>query len=52
MKKIIFVLVSLIAFNSQAHKLSICKGEFALCAASSTTQTGKTMVVDGKVFKE
>ena len=52
MKKIIFVLISLIAFNTQAHKLSICKGEFALCAASSTTPTGKTMVVDGKVFKE
>lgn len=52
MKKIIFVLISLIAFNSQAHKLSICKGEFALCAASSTTPTGKTMIVDGKVFKE
>ena len=52
MKKIILVLVSLIAFNSQAQKISICKGEYALCAASPTTLTGKTMVVDGKTFKE
>jgi hypothetical protein len=52
MKNIIFILISFIAFNSQAHKLSICKGEYALCAASSTTPTGKTILVNGKIFKE
>ena len=32
--------------------LAICHGEYALCAASATTPTGKTMLVDGKTFKE
>jgi hypothetical protein len=41
-----------IVFNTQAHTIAVCKGEYALCAASATTPTGKTMVVDGKVFKE
>jgi len=35
-----------------AQTLAICTGEYALCAASSTTLTGKTMVVNGKTFKE
>ena len=52
MKKIILVLVSLIAFNSQAHTIAICTGEYALCAASPTTPTGKTMTVNGKLFRQ
>jgi len=32
--------------------LGVCHGEFALCAASSTTPTGKTMQVNGKTFRE
>ena len=32
--------------------LAICHGQFALCAASSTTPTGKTIVVNGKTFAE
>ena len=32
--------------------LAVCHGEYALCAASATTPTGKTMLVDGKTFKE
>jgi hypothetical protein len=32
--------------------LGVCHGEFALCAASSTTPTGKTMQVNGKTFQE
>ena len=37
---------------AQAMDLAICKGEFALCAASPTTPTGKTIVVNGKKFAE
>ena len=33
-----------------APKLGVCHNEYALCAASSTEATGKTMVVGGKTF--
>jgi len=52
MRKSIFILMALFTFNAQAHNLAICSGEYALCAASPTTPTGKTMTVNGKVFKE
>ena len=52
MRKIIFILMALFALSSQAHNLAICNGEYALCAASPTTPTGKTMTINGKVFKE
>ena len=52
MKKILILLVSLIAFNSQAHTIAICTGEYALCAASPATLTGKLMTVNGKVYKQ
>ena len=42
----------LVTGSALAHTLGICKGEYALCAASPTTPTGKTMLVDGKVFRE
>jgi hypothetical protein len=32
--------------------LSICHGEYALCAASPTTPTGRMMTVKGKKFRE
>jgi len=35
-----------------AQTLAICNGEYALCAASSATPTGKTITVQGKEFKE
>ena len=34
------------------QNLGICQGEYALCAASATTPTGKTMLVNGKEFRE
>lgn len=52
MKKILAAVILLIALSAQAHTLGICHGEYALCAASSTTPTGKTMTINGKVFKE
>jgi len=51
MNKLI-LLLAFISLNTQAHTLAICKSEYALCAASSATLTGKTMTVNGKVFKE
>ncbi len=44
--------MTLFAGTAIAHNLGICHGEYALCAASPTTPTGKTMLVDGKVFRE
>jgi hypothetical protein len=52
MRKITFLLLALLSVSAQAHTLSICNGEYALCAASPTTPTGKTITVKGKVFKE
>ena len=56
MKKILVtVALVIVAGTAMAQKLSalsICVGEYALCAASPTTPTGKTMKVDGKTFKE
>jgi len=53
MRKIIVILFGLSTLGlAQASSLAICQGEYALCAASSTTPTGKTMKVNGKTFKE
>ena len=38
--------------TAQAQNLAICQGEYALCAASPTTLTGKTITISGKTFKE
>jgi len=38
--------------SAQAMNLAICEGEFALCAASPTTSTGKKIVINGKTFQE
>tara|TARA_R110000868_G_scaffold351431_1_gene612702 strand:- start:3863 stop:4384 length:522 start_codon:yes stop_codon:yes gene_type:complete len=32
--------------------IMICNGEYALCAASGSTPTGKTIMVKGKAFQE
>ena len=43
----------LVAATSFADEpLSICHGEYALCAASPTTPTGRMMTVKGKKFRE
>ena len=60
MKKTIFVVfsaivlfwVSALMVTIKAQTIAICKGEYALCAASPTTLTGKTISVAGKTFKE
>jgi hypothetical protein len=60
MKKTIFVAFSAIVMfwlsslmlTIKAQTITICKGEYALCAASPTTLTGKTITVSGKTFKE
>jgi hypothetical protein len=46
------LIFALLAGSAQAMDLAICNGQFALCAASSTTPTGKTIVVNGKKFAE
>jgi len=50
MKKLLAL--ALVMSTAHAHVLSICEGEFALCAASGSTPTGKTIVVNGVSFKE
>ena len=50
----IFILFWVVALVStlKAQTIAICTGEYALCAASPTTLTGKTISVGGKTFKE
>ena len=50
--KNLLALSILISTGAQAHVLSVCEGEFALCAASAATPTGNTIVVNGVTFKE
>ena len=50
MKKLL--LLALVSTNAVAVDLMICNGEYALCAASGSTPTGKTITVKGKVFQE
>ena len=53
MKKIlIFVFGLVVAGTGIAHTLAICNGQYALCAASGASPTGKTMVINGKTFQE
>ena len=48
------LLLALLSTNALAGgvNLMICNGEFALCAASASVPTGKTIRVDGKEFQE
>ena len=50
MKKLL--ILALLPFSVSAANLMICNGEFALCAASASNPTGKTIRVDGKEFQE
>jgi len=50
MKKLL--LLALLPFSVAAADLMICNGEYALCAASGSTPTGKKITVKGKVFAE
>ena len=50
------VVVLYLGFNQwekpSAPDLMMCNGEYALCAASGSTPTGKSITVKGKVFQE
>ena len=48
----VFILFVLLVGSANAVDLAICKGRYALCAASGATPTGKTIVVNGKTFQE
>ena len=50
MKKLL--LLALFPVTVSAADLMICNGEFALCAASASVPTGKSIRVDGKEFQE
>ena len=50
MKKLL--ILALLPFSVSAANLMICNGEYALCAASGSTPTGKKITVKGKVFAE
>ena len=50
MKKLLIGL--LLCGSAFAADISICTGQYALCAASPTTPTGKTMQVQGKTYRE
>lgn len=51
MKKILIAAAMTLTAPAQALTIQVCKGEFALCAASPTTPVpGQTITVNGKVF--
>tara|TARA_R110000868_G_scaffold285682_5_gene546150 strand:- start:3179 stop:3700 length:522 start_codon:yes stop_codon:yes gene_type:complete len=50
MKKLL--LLALFCTNALAADLMICNGEYALCAASGSTPTGKKIMVKGQAFAE
>ena len=51
MRHLILIMALLPAW-AQAHNIAICTGEYALCAASATTPTGRTMRVNGQTFRQ
>lgn len=50
MKKLL--LIALLCGNAAAAEIMLCNGEYALCAASGSTPTGKMITVKGKKFQE
>ena len=50
MKKLL--LLALLPISVSAAPIMICNGEYALCAASGSTPTGKMITVKGKKFQE
>ena len=50
MKKLL--LLALFCTPVLAAPIMVCNGEYALCAASGSTPTGKTITINGKVFQE
>lgn len=52
MKKFLIVLGFVFAGLASAEPLHFCHGEYALCAASATTPTGRIMHIYGKEFRE
>ena len=50
MKKLL--LIALLCGNAAAAEIMLCNGEYALCAASGSTPTGKMITVKGKKFAE
>jgi hypothetical protein len=50
MKKLL--LLALLPVSVSAADLMVCNGEYALCAASGSTPTGKRIMVKGKEFAE
>ena len=50
--KYLLLLAALVPSIAFAQSFKICTGEFALCAASGATLTGKTITVNGNAFPE
>ena len=46
------LLIALLCGNAAAAEIMLCNGEYALCAASGSTPTGKMITVKGKKFAE
>ena len=49
---VVLLWVSALVSTIHAQTIAICKGEYALCAASPTALTGNLIKVNGKAFKE
>lgn len=52
-KPVLVLVACLASFGARAEpQLTMCKGDFALCAAATCTPTGRTMVINGKSYPE
>jgi hypothetical protein len=49
---LIALLTPVSVYADQSIKIGLCRGQYALCAASSTEPTGNTVMVNGIAFPE
>lgn len=53
MKRILVLLATLFTLPAYAGQLTVCEGKFALCAASTCTETGRTITTNnGQTYPE
>jgi hypothetical protein len=49
---LLFLFISSVVYGQSTDGVQMCDGDFALCAASTCTPTGRTISVKGKIYPE
>jgi len=52
MRRLVILLLLLLPMKAFGTELMLCQGEYALCAASGSTPTGKKINIKGTLFRE